>query len=119
MASAVARRAREGALTTDQCDRVLAGLNHDLRAMAVVELIPEISEEARSLLRMHALRAGDAIQLASALHLQRHLGRPTPFVVFDERLAAAARAAGLGVLGTSTRSAARPGRRRTARPSQP
>ena len=36
----------------------------------------EVAAEARSLLHEHALRAGDSIQLASALYLQRQLARP-------------------------------------------
>jgi len=99
VASAIARRAREGVFSPDQRDRVLEALSNDVPALAVVELLPEIAAEARSLLRKHALRAGDSIQLASGLYLQRQLGRPIPFVVYDERLAAAARAEGLRVVG--------------------
>jgi hypothetical protein len=43
--------------------------------------------------------AGDAIQLASCLYLQRELREAVPFVAFDQRLADAARAEGLTVVG--------------------
>ena len=99
VASAIARRAREGVLSAKQRDQLLAALSDDVPALAVVELSPEIAAEARSLLLKHAMRAGDSIQLASALYLQRQLARPLRFVVYDERLATAARAEGLRVVG--------------------
>jgi predicted nucleic acid-binding protein len=99
VASAIARRAREGTLSTEQRDRLLAALTDDVPAMAVVELTSDVAAEARSLLLKHALRAGDSIQLASGLYLQRQLARPVRFVVYDDRLAAAARAEGLRVVG--------------------
>ena len=107
VASAIARRAREGVLTLDQRDRLLAALTDDVPALAVVELIPEIAAEARSLLLKHAIRAGGSIQLASGLYLQRQLARPIGFVVYDERLATAARAEGLRVVGVRPTSAGR------------
>ena len=44
-----------------------------------------------------ALRAGDAIQLASALLLLRVLGDTVAFAAHDDRLKSAAKAQGLGV----------------------
>ena len=111
VASAIARRAREGALSAEQRDRLLAALTDDVPAMAVVELTSDVAAEARSLLRKHALRAGDSIQLASGLYLQRQLARPVRFVVYDERLATAARAEGLRVVGARGAASLRsPGR---------
>ncbi|PYR21168.1 MAG: hypothetical protein DMF94_09050 [Acidobacteria bacterium] len=72
----------------------------DLPALAIVELIPEVTAGARALLLRHPLRAGDAVQLASCLYLQRQLARPVTFVAFDGRLVTAARAEGLPVAGT-------------------
>lgn len=95
VASAIVRRAREGAFTRQQRDRMLAALYSDLPALLVVELIPEITVDARSLLLRHPLRAGDAIQLASCLYLQRELAQPVPFIGFDDRLVEAARREGL------------------------
>lgn len=51
--------------------------------------------DARSLLLRHPLRAGDAIQLASCLYLQRELAQPVPFIGFDDRRVEAARCEGL------------------------
>ena len=98
VSSGIIRRAREGAFATPRRDRMLAALQHDLPALAIVEMIPEITAEARALLRRHPLRAGDAIQLASCLYLQRQLGQPVPFIAFDRRLVEAARAEGLTVV---------------------
>jgi predicted nucleic acid-binding protein len=95
VSSAIVRRAREGAFTIDERDRMLAALQHDVPALAIVELTPEITADARTLLVRYPLRAGDAVQLASALYLQRQLARPVPFVAYDRRLVLAAREGGL------------------------
>jgi predicted nucleic acid-binding protein len=102
VASGIIRRAREGAFTPRHRDRMLAALQRDLPAIAIVEVIPEIAAEARALLLRHSLRAGDAIQLASGLFLQRQLGQPVPFVAFDRRLLEAAQAEGLTVIPALT-----------------
>jgi uncharacterized protein len=99
VSSAIVRRAREGAFTIDERDRMLAALQHDVPALAMVELTPEITDDARTLLLRYPLRSGDAVQLASALYLQRQLARPVPFVAYDRRLVLAARAEGLVVTG--------------------
>jgi predicted nucleic acid-binding protein len=101
VSSGIVRRAREGAFNSQHRDRALAALQHDLPALAIVEIIPEITSDARALLLRHALRAGDAIQLASCLYLRRRLGESIPFVAFDHRLLDAARAEGLAVVTTS------------------
>lgn len=95
--SALMRRLRDNVLTAQDCDRARAGLEADMTAMLVVELTPEIAARAQRLLQLHPLRAGDAIQLASCLHLQEELGEDMVFVAFDERLLAAARAERLRV----------------------
>jgi predicted nucleic acid-binding protein len=104
VASAIARRAREGAMSVDQRDRLLAALGEDVPALAIVELVPAVVADARSLLSRQVLRAADSVQLASALYLQREVARPVEFVVFDERLARAARAEGLTVVGVPRRA---------------
>jgi len=91
IASALARRVREGAISRDDCERALTALTEDLTAMLVVEVTPEVVTRAQALLQRHALRAGDAVQLASCLHLREELEEPITLVAFDDRLAAAAR----------------------------
>jgi predicted nucleic acid-binding protein len=53
-----------------------------------LEIIPD-------LLLRHRLRAGDAIQLASCAQLQKNVGAPVQFIVYDARLTDAAREEGL------------------------
>lgn len=95
VASAVARRTREGSIPEDERDRILAGLSRDFEAFYVVELTPSVVHRGRELLLRHPLRAADAVQLASCLELQAQLGRAVPFAAFDRRLLAVARAEGL------------------------
>jgi hypothetical protein len=64
----------------------------------MVEMTQEITSDARTLLLRHPLRAGDAIQLASCIYLQRQPAQAVPFVAFDGRLVKAARAEGLTVI---------------------
>ena len=97
------RRAREGAFTADERDRALASLENDFAALIIVEITQEITAEARDLLLCHRLRAGDAVQLASCLYLQRELREPLPFVAFDNRLTDAAKHQGLTVVSSSPR----------------
>lgn len=98
VASALARRCREGAFPASERDRALAALERDFSALQVVELSPAIVVVARALLVRHPLRAGDAIQLASALLLQRELEEPVTFAACDERLKETAAAEGLAVV---------------------
>jgi predicted nucleic acid-binding protein len=105
IASALWRRSREGTLTARQRSRALAALVDDFAAIHVVELSPQVSSLARELLEAHALRAGDAIQLASAVTLRRELAMAVEFVAFDQRLNAAAAAAGLTIETSGDRRA--------------
>ncbi len=98
VSSGIVRRTREGAFTVRQRDRMLNALVRDVPALVIVEMTSEISADARALLLRHPLRAGDAIQLASCLYLQKQLAEPVPFVAFDERLVQAARAEGVPVI---------------------
>ena len=101
VASALVRRAREGAFTVEERDRALASLADDFATLIIVEFTPEITADARALLLRHRLRAGDAVQLASCLYLQREMSQSLPFVAFDDRLAEAARHEGLTVVSAS------------------
>ena len=99
--SALVRGAREGAFTVEERNRALASLADDFASLIVVEFTPEIAADARALLLRQRLRAGDAVQLASCLYLQREIRQPLPFVAFDDRLAEAARHEGLTVVPVS------------------
>ncbi|HYN06944.1 MAG TPA: type II toxin-antitoxin system VapC family toxin [Vicinamibacterales bacterium] len=91
IASALARRTREGAISPDDRERTMAALQTDLSAMLIVELTAEVVIRAQALLQRHSLRAGDAVQLASCLRLREELEDDVSLVAFDERLVAAAR----------------------------
>jgi predicted nucleic acid-binding protein len=91
IASALARRAREGTISHEDRERTLAALHQDLTAMLIVELTAEVVTRAQGLLQRHFLRAGDAVQLASCLRLREELEEDLSMVAFDERLVAAAR----------------------------
>ena len=51
--SGIARRAREGSFTNRTRDRMIAALQADLPALAIVEMSPEITADARALLARH------------------------------------------------------------------
>lgn len=99
ISSALARRLRDGHLKSDQHHRALAALRIDLERIDVIELSAPVVAAVHSLLARHALRAGDALQLASALLLRDRLGpdNPMSIIVYDERLHRAAQAEGLRV----------------------
>ena len=97
VASALARRCREGGFSEAERDRALAALEADFSALHAVELSAPVVLEARGLVTRHPLRAGDAIQLSSALLLRRELSEPITFVAYDDRLKAVAKAEGLAV----------------------
>jgi predicted nucleic acid-binding protein len=95
--SALARLRREDRLSVREEERVLDLLGI-LRA-SWLEVLPseEVRDLAVRLLRVHSLRAADALQLAAARVWAGSARRPA-LVTFDERLALAARLEGLRVL---------------------
>ena len=101
VASALARRERDGAFSTHERDRGIRALSRDLSAWILVELTPELATDARDLLLRHGLRSSDGIQLASCLYLQREVSQRIPFAAFDDRLNVAARNEGLTLVSFS------------------
>jgi predicted nucleic acid-binding protein len=96
--SAFARLGRDGAVTIATRDRLIRSFTTDLMAWHTVEITEDLVATGQQLLLRHTLRAGDAIQLAAAMLLQRALGPDfTSFVAADSRLTAAALAEGLTV----------------------
>lgn len=96
--SALARLEREGLL---EGRNVTAG-HKRLQQLAAnwqeIDPSDELRETAARLLRVHPLRAGDALQLAAAFVAAS--GRPPSldFVVLDERLATAAQKEGFSIV---------------------
>jgi uncharacterized protein len=105
VASALARRAREGAFSRDACARAIARLDAGANAMLVVELTPEIVVRAQALVQRHPLRAGDAVQLASCLYVRDTVDHDITLVAFDDRLNTAARLEGVRIDDGRTKSA--------------
>jgi uncharacterized protein len=97
IASALARRCREGAFSDTERDRALLALHADFAALALVELTGAVISKSVGLLVRQVLRAADALQLASCLELRERLDLPVVFVAWDRRLLDAARAEGLDV----------------------
>ena len=95
--SALARLERGEALTDTATTVALERLDLLAESWNEVQPVVAVRGAARRLLRVHALRAGDALQLAAALIAAE--GRPASLeiVTLDERLAAAARREGFRV----------------------
>ena len=96
--SALARRERDELL--DAAGMAVAVDRLDATAAAWREVLPtsNVRRTAVRLLRLHPLRAGDALQLAAAVVASNGDQRTFPFVTLDERLALAAQREGFVVL---------------------
>lgn len=92
VASALARRHREGGFSQAEMLGAAAMLRRDMGALLVVEITATVVATSVELLGRHPLRAGDALQLAAALELSKQLRLPVLFVAFDQRLLVAAKA---------------------------
>jgi hypothetical protein len=95
--SALARRRREGSVAADDVAQAMQAFRYDLDMQyQIVELDAALADTAGDLVAQHPLRAYDAVQLASALQIERDLVQaemPTLiFLTADERLAEIARA---------------------------
>lgn len=96
--SALARRERDELL--DAAGMAVAVERLDATAAAWREVLPtsSVRRTAVRLLRIHPLRAADALQLAAAVVASSGDQRALPFVTLDERLALAAQREGFGVV---------------------
>lgn len=96
--SAISRRERDGELPLRDASVALARL----RALGESwqEVLPSeaVRTAAQRLLRVHALRAADALQLAAAVVAAEHEPGTLPFVSLDEQLNDAATREGFPVL---------------------
>ncbi len=96
--SGLARKRREGHLTEAAYVSACRLFEAEWRACIHVELTDEILRVARDVIRRRALRAFDAIHVASALELKRRLNETMTFVAADRPLLKAARSEGLAPL---------------------
>jgi predicted nucleic acid-binding protein len=97
--SALARLEREQRLTAEQVAQAAGLLDESARRWTEVPPIERVRDQAARLLRVHPLRAANALQLAAALVLSDFEPRTLPLVTLDDRLASAARREGFAVLG--------------------
>jgi predicted nucleic acid-binding protein len=95
--SALARRERDGLLTADDVTNALAGFRQ--LADSWHEIVPSdaVRRSAERLLRVHALRSADSLQLAAAITAADHNPSTLELVCLDDRLTAAARREGFTV----------------------
>ncbi|MFO0581922.1 MAG: type II toxin-antitoxin system VapC family toxin [Anaeromyxobacter sp.] len=96
--SALARREREGALAAAAVTEASGRLRKLAEAWQEVLAVDPVRATAQRLLRVHPLRAADALQLAAAVVASEHEPASLPFVCLDERLSEAAAREGFPVL---------------------
>lgn len=96
--SAISRQERDGSLAVDDAASARAELER-LEAMWM-EILPTagVKQRTRRLLRIHPLRAADALQLSAAVEAAESIPGDPSLVCLDQRLCEAARKEGFRVL---------------------
>ena len=97
-ASAIARLERETHLSVQGSTLAFARLNILARSWHRIEPVELIRQTAKRFLRVHALRAADALQLAAAFLGSEGQPPTLGFVCFDDRLSIAAQREGFVVV---------------------
>ncbi|MDE2761996.1 MAG: PIN domain-containing protein [Gemmatimonadota bacterium] len=97
-ASALNRLERDNRFESDGFDRSLDQLGLLAGSWIEIEPLEQVRRRAIRLLRLHRLRAADALQLAAALAASGEDPRRLDLVSSDDRLSAAARREGFTVL---------------------
>ena len=95
--SALARLEREGHLGPSLITESLKRLREVRLCWQEVQPTEAVKETARRLLRVHNLRAADALQLAAALIVSENRPSALEFVCLDERLILAAQREGFNL----------------------
>jgi uncharacterized protein len=96
--SAVARLEREGELATEATTEALARLDEVAAAWHEVQPTERLRTTARRLLRVHDLRAADALQLAAAIAGSDGEPSSLPLVTLDDRMGKAAEREGFHIV---------------------
>jgi predicted nucleic acid-binding protein len=96
--SAVARAEHDGLLTVAQSTEAFSRLDELAGLWREVETSNDVRDLARRLLRVHRLRAADAIQLAAATLAAERRPASLQLVTLDERVAGAAVKEGFPVI---------------------
>jgi predicted nucleic acid-binding protein len=97
VASALARREREGALPAGRMKAALDRLRALAAAWSEVLPVDVVRSTAQRLLRVHPLRAADALQIAAAIVAADHQPSSMEIVTLDDRLREAAEREGFAV----------------------
>jgi len=100
-ASAIARLERDSGLSSSLAAECFRRLDALAQSWIEVEPSDEVRETARRLLRVHALRAADALQLAAAFVASERRPPTLAFVSLDDRLSEAAAKEGFVVADLS------------------
>jgi predicted nucleic acid-binding protein len=95
--SALARRERDGALDSGAIATALRRLQQFADAWHEIDPSDVIRETAKRFLRVHPLRAADALQLAAAFAAAERRPASLEIVTLDDRLADVARKEGFAV----------------------
>jgi len=93
--SALTRGVREGSLTARMAREAYGAFQDQWGSLVQVPVTERVLRRAQDLLWQSVLRAGDAVQLASALVWREQVMGDVTLATFDARLASAARRAGL------------------------
>lgn len=99
IASALARREREGLASADEVSVALVAAREFAESWHEIVPTDAVRRTAERLLRLHTLRTADSLQLAAALVAADHDPVALPMVCLDERLSQAARREGFVVIG--------------------
>ena len=99
--SALRRLVREESLLESEAHRAEQVLEEVLARAHTVADVERVKETACRLLRTHALRAADAMQLGAALEWADGSARGLVFHTLDRRLALAAEREGFAVVGAA------------------
>ncbi len=100
--AALARRAREVPESQPVVEAIEQQFSEDWQHFAVVEATQTVVTSAGDLADAFALRAYDAVQLASAHRLKQAVDEELVFACFDRRLNQAAKLLGMTTLGAET-----------------
>ncbi|MBI2353601.1 MAG: type II toxin-antitoxin system VapC family toxin [Deltaproteobacteria bacterium] len=99
--SAVARRAKGGAISTADLASIRGQLNRDMQRFMLVDVCGAPVYGIETLIARHALRGADSIHLSTALWLRKATKSTVVLVASDNELLAAARVERLKTLNPS------------------
>jgi predicted nucleic acid-binding protein len=96
--AAFARQRREHSVSLKDYRVIVTDFDDDWESYFIVDVSDALIKNAGRLAEKHALRAYDAIHLASAVIVHGQGDRPITFSCFDVRLSRAARREGLSIV---------------------